>query len=79
MEDQAMATLFERRRKIGMSQFLCSRRAGIPRMKLSLAETGQLTLSDEEQKALNRVLTEYLAAKATEIAQLSKEQHAVVG
>ena len=48
-------------------------------MKLSLAETGQLTLSDEEQKALNRALTEYLAAKATEIAQLSKEQHTVAG
>jgi transcriptional regulator with XRE-family HTH domain len=74
-----MANLFERRRKIGMSQFLCSQRAGISRMKLSLAETGQLTLSDEEQKALDRVLTEYLAAKAMEIAQLSKEQQAVAG
>ena len=74
-----MTNLFERRRKIGITQFVCAQRAGISRMKLSLAETGQLTLSDEEQKALNRALTEYLAAKAMEIAQLSKEQQAVAG
>jgi transcriptional regulator with XRE-family HTH domain len=40
-----MTTLVEHRKKIGMSQFLCAQRSGISRMRLSLAETGQIVLT----------------------------------
>jgi transcriptional regulator with XRE-family HTH domain len=44
-----MMSLFERRKKCGMSQFLCAQRSGISRMRLSLAETGQIALSPAEE------------------------------
>jgi len=34
-----MTNLVERRKRIGMSQFLCSQKSGISQMRLSLAET----------------------------------------
>ena len=74
-----MMSLFERRKKCGMSQFLCAQRSGISRMRLSLAETGQIALSPAEEAALRRVLTEYISDKAQEIALLSQEQHSVAG
>jgi len=74
-----MANLLERRKKSGMSQFLCAQRSGISRMRLSLAETGQIRLSPEEEAALRQVLDEYISAKAHEIALLSQEQHSVAG
>lgn len=69
-----MMNLFERRKKSGMSQFLCAQRSGIPRMRLSLAETGQIALSPKEEAALRQALTEYISAKAHEIALLSQER-----
>jgi transcriptional regulator with XRE-family HTH domain len=74
-----MEIVKERRKRAGMSQFQLSQRSGVPRMKLSLAETGQIELSQKEEEALRRALTEYISAKAREIALLSQEQHAVAG
>jgi transcriptional regulator with XRE-family HTH domain len=74
-----MANLFERRKKSGMSQFLCAQRSGISRMRLSLAETGQIALNADEEAALRQVVTEYISAKAQEIALLSQEQHSATG
>jgi transcriptional regulator with XRE-family HTH domain len=71
-----MMNLIERRKKVGMSQFLCAQRSGISRMRLSLAETGQIKLSKQEEEAMSRVLNEYIFAKAREIASLSQEQRA---
>jgi hypothetical protein len=68
-----MKKLVERRKKSGMSQFLCAQRSGIPRMRLSLAETGQIELSEQEEAAVGQALNEYISAKAREIAALSSE------
>ena len=69
-----MMNLFERRKRSGMSQFLCAQRSGISRMRLSLAETGQIALSSEEEKALSQTLTNYILEKAQEIALLQECQ-----
>jgi hypothetical protein len=45
-------------------------------MRLSLAETGQIKLSKQEEEAMSQVLNEYIFAKAREIASLSQEQRA---
>jgi hypothetical protein len=55
-----------------MSQFLCAQRSGSSRMRLSLAETGQIDLSEQEEEAMRRVLNEYISAKAREIVSLRK-------
>ncbi len=74
-----MTNVFELRKKSGMSQFLCAQRSCISRMRLSLAETGQIALSPAEKAALRQVLTEYISDKAQEIALLSQEQHSAAG
>jgi hypothetical protein len=40
----------------GLSQYALAHQAGIPRMRISLSELGQLTLSLEEQSRIRRVL-----------------------
>jgi hypothetical protein len=70
-----MANMVERRRKSGMSQFLRAKNSGIPRMRLLLAETGQIALSAEEEAAVRQVLTDYIAQKSQEIALLMQDRH----
>ena len=65
-----MTNLPERRRKSGMSQFLCAKRSGISRTRLSLAETGQIALSLKEEEVVCQVLADYVALKSREIALL---------
>jgi hypothetical protein len=57
-----MTNFVERRKKSGMSQWLCAQRSGVSRMRLSLAETGQISLSAEEETAVGQVISEYIAA-----------------
>ncbi|HXM62995.1 MAG TPA: helix-turn-helix transcriptional regulator [Terriglobales bacterium] len=64
----------DRRRKIGMTQFLLAQASGISRMRLSQAETGQLSLTDNEIAAVHRALSEYLAAKAKEFGILLSQE-----
>ena len=68
-----MTNLQQRRKKSGMSQFSLAQSSGISRMRLSLAETGQVTLTDDEEAAIRRALNDYLQAKAHEMALLSEE------
>jgi transcriptional regulator with XRE-family HTH domain len=49
-----MTNLLERRKKVGMSQFLCAQRSGISRMRLSLAETGQIELEENPREEQQR-------------------------
>jgi hypothetical protein len=67
-----MTSLVERRKKSGMSQFLLAKSSGVPRMRLSLAETGQITLTGDEAAAVRRALSEFIAKKVREIALLSQ-------
>jgi transcriptional regulator with XRE-family HTH domain len=77
-EESKMSNLVERRKKSGMSQFLCAQRSGISRMRLSLAETGQVALSAEEEASVRQVISDYIALKSREIALLMQDQqHAV--
>jgi transcriptional regulator with XRE-family HTH domain len=68
-----MTILQVRRKKVGMSQFLLSRSSGVSRMRLSLAETGQITLTSDEEAAVCRALNEYIQTKSQEITELSAE------
>jgi transcriptional regulator with XRE-family HTH domain len=69
-----MTDLVERRKKSGMSQFLCAQRSGLSRMRLSLAETGQIALSSEEEAAVRQVLSDYIVLKSREIALLMQDR-----
>ena len=69
-----MMNLLERRKKSGMSQFLCAQRSGVSRMKLSLAETGQVVLTAAEESAIDLAINEYILCRAKEISRLLKEQ-----
>ena len=68
-----MTNLVGHRKKSGMSQFLCAQRSGISRMRLSLAETGQIRLSSEEEAVVRQVVSEYIALKSREIALLMQD------
>jgi hypothetical protein len=64
----------DRRRKIGMTQFLLAQASGISRMRLSQAETEQLSLTDNEIAAVHRALSEYLATKAQKFRMLLSQE-----
>jgi hypothetical protein len=68
-----MSELSELRKRSGMSQFLCAQLAGISRMRLSLAETGQVHLNQVEESAVRRVIREFISVKAREIALLQEQ------
>ena len=63
----------ERRNKSGMSQFLGARESGISRMRLSLAATGQIALTYEEEASVSQVISDYIVLKSREIALLSEQ------
>jgi DNA-binding XRE family transcriptional regulator len=69
----------DRRKKIGMTQFLLAQATGISRMRLSQAETEQLSLSDTEIVAVHRALSEYLATKTQEFRMLLSQEGQQVG
>ena len=69
-----MTTWIERRKKSGMSQFLCAQSSGVSRMRLSLAETGQVKLTTAEESAVQRALSNFISERADEIKQLMHEQ-----
>lgn len=63
-----------RRKRSGMSQFLCAQSSGVSRMRLSLAETGQVKLTAQEESAVRRALSDYISSKVREIELLQEEQ-----
>jgi transcriptional regulator with XRE-family HTH domain len=58
------------RKAAGVSQFFVAQESGVARMRLSLAETGQLTLRPEEQNAIVVVLRRALNGKSAELKEL---------
>lgn len=69
-----MITWIERRKRSGMSQFACAQASGIPRMKLSLAETGQIALTPTEESTVQSVLSDYIAERARDFRLLQVEE-----
>jgi len=57
------------RKTSGLSQWSAARRSGVPRMRLSLAETGQLTLKPDEETALYRVLHDEIEARQKQLEE----------
>jgi transcriptional regulator with XRE-family HTH domain len=48
----------------GLSQFAAAQKSGIPRMRLSLAECGQIHLKSDEELALRHVLRRAIEQRA---------------
>lgn len=61
--------LRNRRKAVGMPQFLLAQRSGVTRMRLSLFETGQVSLNADEITAVRRALKEYTAQKAAQFTK----------
>jgi len=60
----------------GLSQFTLARKSGIARVRLSLAETGQLELSAEEENRLRTVLLRTIEARALQLQAALAESRA---
>jgi hypothetical protein len=58
------------REMVGLSQFAAARLARIPRMRLSLAECGEIHLSREEEIGLRRTIMREIEKRAAILAQL---------
>jgi predicted transcriptional regulator len=61
--------LRNRRKEVAMPQFLLAQRSGVTRMRLSLFETGQVSLNADEIAAVRIALREYIAQKAAQFAK----------
>ena len=69
--------LRNRRKEVGMPQFLLAQRSKVTRMRLSLFETGQISLSTDEIAAVRRALKEYIAQKAAQFTKALNRDDAV--
>jgi transcriptional regulator with XRE-family HTH domain len=65
-----MKALRRLREKAGLTQFTVALKSGVPRMRLSLAESGQLRLRPDEEDALRRAILEGIEQQATQLRQL---------
>jgi len=63
----------------GLSQFTVARKSGVPRVRLSLAETGQLRLSVEEEERIRTVLLRAIEARALQLQAALAESRAGEG
>jgi predicted transcriptional regulator len=73
MEDlRALRTL------AGISQFTCARRARVPRVRISLFESGQLELRLEEQARIRTVLLKAIEARALQLQMVLADSRAKV-
>ncbi len=55
------------RKLADLTQFQLAQRSGVSRMKLSLAECGQLELRSEEETAVRKVLLDHIASRANQL------------
>lgn len=74
-----MKDLRELRRMIGFTQFRLAGRSGVNRTRLSLAESGDVELTSQEEQKLRKVLHQELQRQAQAIDQaLTEERQAEV-
>jgi len=57
----------ELRKMAGLTQWELAQKCGVSRMKLSLAECGQAELSTDDLAAVNKILREMIANRATKL------------
>jgi len=65
-----MKALRRLRERAGLTQFTVARKSGVPRMRLSLAECGQLRLRPEEEAAVREAIREGLEQQAAQLRRL---------
>lgn len=65
-----MNDLRQRRTLAGLTQHQLARHANVDRSKISLAETGQAKLTDDEQRRVLRVLSHSLERRAAIIGRV---------
>ena len=74
-----MKDLRELRRMVGFTQYRLSARSGVSRTRLSLAECGEIELTNEEEQKVKKVLHQELQRQAAAINQaLFQEQQVEV-
>jgi transcriptional regulator with XRE-family HTH domain len=62
--------LKELRRMADLTQFELAQRCGVSRMRLSLAECGQLQLRQDEDSAVRKVLLGVIESRAAQIKRV---------
>ena len=62
-----MRNIRKSREVAGLSQFAVAKRTGIPRMRLSLAECGEIQLRPDELKSICEVLREEIQRQAARL------------
>lgn len=65
------------RKLAGLTQFELAQRCGVSRMRLSLAECGQVKLREDEQSAVRTVLIESIETRASQLRSVLSERQAL--
>lgn len=65
-----MKALRRLREKAGLTQFVVAHKSGVTRMRLSLAESGQLRLTAEEEAAVRSAIRQGIGEQAARLQQL---------
>ena len=60
------------REAAGASQIRIARLAGVPRMRLSLAETGDVQLNEEQETAVRSAICDFARATAAELLKIAQ-------
>ena len=63
----------------GISQFTCARKSGVPRVRISLFESGQLDLSPAEQERIRIALYRVIEARVLQLQTLLADWRAEAG
>jgi len=72
-----MKALRRLRERAGLTQFVVAQKSGVTRMRLSLAESGQLRLTAEEEAAVREAIREGIEKHAARLRRLLSDQHEV--
>ena len=72
-----MKELRKLRKKAGLTQFTVARKSGVTRMRLSLAESGQLRLRPEEEAAVREAIRQGIEQQATRLRHLLSGQQKI--
>jgi transcriptional regulator with XRE-family HTH domain len=65
-----MKALKKLREKAGQTQFVVARKSGVTRMRLSLAESGQLRLTPEEESAVREAIRQGIEERTAQLQHL---------
>ena len=69
--------LKELRKMAGLTQWQLAQRCGVSRMRMSLAECGQVELREDEESAVRAVLLEAIKGRASKIRSVLSDSRSV--